>query len=75
LALGAFERAHEPKKLVIYEGDHFDAYAAAFETASSAAEDWFLTHLKAEKGSANSIRRDRRQLFPGDASRKSVQGV
>jgi uncharacterized protein len=57
LALGAFERAHEPKKLVIYEGDHFDAYVAAFETASSAAEDWFITHLRAEKGNASDLPR------------------
>jgi len=45
LALGAYERAHEPKKLVIFDGDHFDAYVRTFEVACSAAEHWFVEHL------------------------------
>jgi fermentation-respiration switch protein FrsA (DUF1100 family) len=45
LALGAYERAHEPKRLVILQGDHFDTYVPAFERASAAAEQWFVAHL------------------------------
>jgi fermentation-respiration switch protein FrsA (DUF1100 family) len=45
LALAAYERALEPKRLVMIEGGHFDPYRDAFETASSAAIDWFTTHL------------------------------
>jgi fermentation-respiration switch protein FrsA (DUF1100 family) len=44
-ALAAYERALEPKKLVMIRGDHFDPYLGAFETASTAARDWFLDHL------------------------------
>jgi fermentation-respiration switch protein FrsA (DUF1100 family) len=46
LALGAYEQAHEPKKLVFFEGEHFDAYISGFEVASSAAEHWFVEHLR-----------------------------
>ncbi|MGK4277399.1 alpha/beta hydrolase, partial [Escherichia coli] len=45
LALAAYERALEPKRLVMIKGGHFDPYLAAFETASRAAIDWFTTHL------------------------------
>ena len=45
LALGAFDRAREPKKLVLLAGGHFEAYTKDFETASRAARDWFLEHL------------------------------
>ncbi|MGH2527967.1 MAG: alpha/beta hydrolase [Actinomycetota bacterium] len=45
LALEAFGRAREPKKLVLHAGGHFDAYTEDFETASGAARDWFLEHL------------------------------
>ena len=45
LALEAFQRAREPKKLVLLPGGHFDAYVKDFETASGAARDWFLEHL------------------------------
>ena len=45
LALEAFGRAREPKKLVLLAGGHFDAYTKDFETASGAARDWFLEHL------------------------------
>jgi len=46
LALSAYEQAHEPKKLVILDGDHFDTYVRTFEVASSAAEQWFVEHLR-----------------------------
>ena len=45
LALDAYERAREPKKLVILPGGHFDAYIDGFDDASGAARDWFLEHL------------------------------
>jgi fermentation-respiration switch protein FrsA (DUF1100 family) len=44
-ALAAYERARQPKKLVMLKGGHFDAYVADFDAASAAARDWFLEHL------------------------------
>jgi fermentation-respiration switch protein FrsA (DUF1100 family) len=44
-ALGAYERALQPKKLVTLKGGHFDAYIADFDKASAAARDWFVEHL------------------------------
>ncbi|ABG05367.1 peptidase S15 [Rubrobacter xylanophilus DSM 9941] len=45
LALAAYERALEPKELVLLPGGHFDAYVEDFEAASGAARDWFVEHL------------------------------
>jgi fermentation-respiration switch protein FrsA (DUF1100 family) len=45
LALEAYQRALEPKRLQLLPGAHFDAYVKDFETASGAARDWFLEHL------------------------------
>jgi len=45
LAVGAYERALEPKRLVMTKGGHFDPYLSEFGTASRAAIDWFKTHL------------------------------
>jgi fermentation-respiration switch protein FrsA (DUF1100 family) len=45
LAIAAYSRAHEPKKLVILPGGHFDAYVKGFDAASIPARDWFLEHL------------------------------
>jgi fermentation-respiration switch protein FrsA (DUF1100 family) len=45
LALEAYERAREPKKLVIIHGGHFDPYLRLFEPASQAALGWFKQHL------------------------------
>ncbi len=39
LAIDAYEKALEPKKLVILPGGHFDAYVSGFEAASGAAND------------------------------------
>jgi fermentation-respiration switch protein FrsA (DUF1100 family) len=47
LAIEAYERALEPKKLVVLSGGHFDAYVADFDAASGAAADWFREHLSA----------------------------
>lgn len=45
--LDAFERAREPKKLVIVEGGHFDVYCGSgFDTAVNEALEWFKTSLK-----------------------------
>jgi fermentation-respiration switch protein FrsA (DUF1100 family) len=45
LELEAYERALEPKRLVLVPGHHFDPYDAAFDIASGAAVDWLTLHL------------------------------
>ncbi|WP_266181384.1 alpha/beta hydrolase [Dyella humicola] len=45
LALKAYQRALEPKRLVITKGGHFDPYLGEFDTASREAIDWFKAHL------------------------------
>ena len=45
LAIRAFQHAHEPRRLVILPGGHFDAYVDGFDPASSAATEWFVEHL------------------------------
>jgi uncharacterized protein len=45
LALSAFERALQPKSLVIIPGGHYSPYIEAFEEATGAAVDWFRLHL------------------------------
>ena len=45
LAIGAFQNAREPKKLVVLPGGHFDAYVNGFEESSGPATDWFVQHL------------------------------
>ena len=45
LALAAYERALEPKRLRLIPGGHFDPYLGQFGAASSAALDWFREHL------------------------------
>ncbi|MFD1561716.1 alpha/beta hydrolase [Paraburkholderia silviterrae] len=45
LALDAYDRALEPKRLVTTKGGHFEPYLEEFETASSAAIDWFKANL------------------------------
>lgn len=46
IALDAYARAREPKRLVLLPGGHFDPYLAQFDRASTAARDWFAEHLK-----------------------------
>ncbi len=43
----AYQKALQPKEIVIIEGDHFCPYyqEEAFDTAVNAAKDWFITHL------------------------------
>ena len=45
LAIEAYERALQPKRLVVLPGAHFDAYTDAFDDAAGAATDWFVEHL------------------------------
>jgi uncharacterized protein len=45
LALAAYERALEPKKLVTIPGGHFDPYLGQFPKSSGAAVAWFREHL------------------------------
>ena len=41
LALAAYERALEPKRLELVPGGHFDPYVSQFDQSSRAALDWF----------------------------------
>ena len=45
LALGGYETALQPKKLVTIDGGHFDPYTTRFAEASGAAVAWFTEHL------------------------------
>jgi uncharacterized protein len=45
LAIEAFGRAREPKRLEIIPGGHFDAYVSGFETSATPALNWFTQHL------------------------------
>jgi len=45
LALAAYERALEPKRLVLLPGGHFDPYLDQFPQAEAAATSWFREHL------------------------------
>jgi uncharacterized protein len=45
LALEAYERAHQPKKLVMIPGGHFDPYLSGFDVSCGAALQWFQEHL------------------------------
>ncbi len=46
LTTAVFERASQPKRLVLVPGGHFDAYTGqGFDISSGAARDWFAEHL------------------------------
>jgi hypothetical protein len=45
LALAAYERALEPKRLALIPGGHFDPYLQQFPLAEVAATAWFREHL------------------------------
>lgn len=46
LTLAAYERALEPKTLLLLDGGHFDAYVGdAFEISAPAQCAWFVAHL------------------------------
>jgi fermentation-respiration switch protein FrsA (DUF1100 family) len=44
-ALAAYNRALEPKHLLLVPGDHYAVYTGEFERVSAAARDWFVQHL------------------------------
>jgi hypothetical protein len=44
--LEAYSRAREPKALLIVPGDHRSVYFEHFDQTSTAARDWFVTHLR-----------------------------
>jgi uncharacterized protein len=46
LAIAAYERAYEPKRLVLLPGGHFDAYVEMFDQSSGPACEWFRAHLR-----------------------------
>ena len=48
LALGAYEQALQPKKLLTIDGGHFEPYLTRFDEASGAAIAWFSQHLTPE---------------------------
>ena len=51
LALETYNRALEPKKLVLIPGGHFEPYTGSgFEISSAAARDWFVQHLLTRSG-------------------------
>ena len=46
IALAGYERAIEPKELLVLPGGHFEAYVGdAFAVSSAAQRGWFLAHL------------------------------
>jgi fermentation-respiration switch protein FrsA (DUF1100 family) len=45
LALAAYERALQPKRLVTVPGGHFGPYLGAVAESSNAACNWFIEHL------------------------------
>jgi len=45
LTLEAYERALQPKQLVLIPGGHFVPYVEEFPASSAAARDWFQRHL------------------------------
>jgi fermentation-respiration switch protein FrsA (DUF1100 family) len=45
LALAAYEKALQPKRLTTFPAGHFDGYPTYFRESSSAAIDWFREHL------------------------------
>jgi hypothetical protein len=46
LQLRDYEDAQEPKRLVLFGGDHFDPYVKERDVAIGAAVEWFSEHLK-----------------------------
>jgi fermentation-respiration switch protein FrsA (DUF1100 family) len=55
LALTAYERALEPKRLALIPGGHFDPYLDQFPLAEAAATEWFREHLL-DRGASRSRR-------------------
>ncbi|OGT34143.1 MAG: hypothetical protein A3C44_00570 [Gammaproteobacteria bacterium RIFCSPHIGHO2_02_FULL_39_13] len=53
IAFKAFKKAREPKKFVLFSGDHFDPYINQFEICSSSACQWFEKFLLGKNIYAN----------------------
>lgn len=49
IALEAYSRAREPKKLVMVRGGHMELYSKQLELGAHAARDWFTEHLLASE--------------------------
>jgi len=43
--LAAYSTAHEPKKLHLFKGGHYEPYGVRLSETSTAARDWFVEHL------------------------------
>ncbi|HEY3653730.1 MAG TPA: alpha/beta hydrolase [Steroidobacteraceae bacterium] len=46
LQLAAFERAREPKRLVLFRGGHYDGYVQKFDLVATQSCRWFEEHLQ-----------------------------
>ncbi|MFP6774436.1 MAG: alpha/beta fold hydrolase, partial [Alphaproteobacteria bacterium] len=46
LQLEAYSTAHEPKRLEMFPGGHYDPYTTQLAAIASASRDWFGTYLK-----------------------------
>ena len=46
LAIAAYERAYQPKRLALIPGGHFDAYVELFDQTAKPASDWLREHLR-----------------------------
>ncbi len=46
MALAAFNRAGEPKRLELFGGGHFSAYTDQLDRAADAAAEWYSEHLR-----------------------------
>jgi hypothetical protein len=51
--LAAFELAGEPKRRVMIDGRHYDAYTQLFDDTARAAGDWFEQYLGRPDAIAN----------------------
>lgn len=47
--LEAYSKAHEPKRLEIFPGGHYEPYTTQLEAVASASRDWFATYLSNEQ--------------------------
>jgi hypothetical protein len=43
--MAAYERALQPKEIMVLKGGHYSAYLEGFEAASGAAVEFFKKHL------------------------------
>ena len=54
----AYATASGPKKLLTFDGGHFDAYSTFFEGTGPPARDWFVEHLGAPRERKQAVRRN-----------------